>query len=326
MSSSFLRGAVVGLVCALLGGAAVALAASGIGGVFNLGVSNSVNAKTSLTGSTAAAQLQVTNTSTTPGAAGLGVASASSSPTATFTNSSTGIGLSATSATGTGVLARTGGSANPSLSARNTGGGLAASFTVNSGLAPFAVSSQTKVPNLNADMVDGFHVNQIMSGGGRVAQASTFNLFWPNSTDTQATVALTAPNNGFVFLQGTIVFTDDFGTKCTACYGVVRVHDVSANADSPPASAEIGNGTVGQYTTIPVQWVFPVTAGSHSYALTTWQNPLAGGPASFSNPVLTAEFIPFGHNGSSTILAPDTENTVAAPTKTNADGSSRGSP
>jgi hypothetical protein len=37
MSGSFLKGAVVGLVCALLGGATVALAGSGVGGVFNLG-------------------------------------------------------------------------------------------------------------------------------------------------------------------------------------------------------------------------------------------------------------------------------------------------
>src|SRR5262249_16249313 len=55
MRGSFLKGAVVGLLCALLGGATVALAGSGVGGVFNLGVSNSVNAKTTLTGATAGA-------------------------------------------------------------------------------------------------------------------------------------------------------------------------------------------------------------------------------------------------------------------------------
>jgi hypothetical protein len=63
MRGSFLKGAVVGCVCALLGGATVALAGSDIGGVFNLGTSNSVNAKTTLTGATAAAQLKVVNTS-----------------------------------------------------------------------------------------------------------------------------------------------------------------------------------------------------------------------------------------------------------------------
>ncbi len=122
MSGSFVKGCVVGLLCALVGGAAVALAGTGINGVFNLGVSNSVNAKTSLTGSTAATQLKVTNTSTVAGASGLVATSASSSQTGSFTN---------------------------------TGGGPAGGFSVNSGVAPFTVNSTTKVGALNADQLDG---------------------------------------------------------------------------------------------------------------------------------------------------------------------------
>jgi hypothetical protein len=39
-----------------------------------------------------------------------------------------------------------------------------------------------------------------------------------------------------------------------------------------------------------------------------------------------AEFIPFGHSGSSTILAPEGENTVATPDQTNGHGVSRAKP
>jgi hypothetical protein len=71
MNRSFLKGAAVGVVCALLGGATVALAGSGVGGVFNLGVSNSVDAKTALTGSYGETQLEVTNTGGANGVQGV---------------------------------------------------------------------------------------------------------------------------------------------------------------------------------------------------------------------------------------------------------------
>jgi hypothetical protein len=122
MSASFLKGAAVGLTCGLLGGAAVALAGSGVGGVFNLGVSNSVDAKSTLTGASPNAQLQVTNTSIAGGTFGLGVNSASGATTGVFTN---------------------------------TGGGPAGGFFVNAGVRPFTVNSTVKVTNLNADLLDG---------------------------------------------------------------------------------------------------------------------------------------------------------------------------
>jgi hypothetical protein len=122
MRSSFLKGAAVGFACALLAGATVALAGSGVGGVFNLGVSNSVDAKTTLTGASPGIQLQVTNTSTTPSTSGLAVNSASGATTGVFTNN---------------------------------GGGSAGGFFVNPGVKPFTVNSQTKVGNLNADLLDG---------------------------------------------------------------------------------------------------------------------------------------------------------------------------
>jgi hypothetical protein len=46
-------------------------------------------------------------------------------------------------------------SAVPSLNIANTGGRPAARFAVNGGIAPFTVSNATKIPNLNADRLDG---------------------------------------------------------------------------------------------------------------------------------------------------------------------------
>jgi hypothetical protein len=161
--------------------------------------------------------------------------------------------------------------------------------------------------------VDGFDVNQIMSGGSRIGQASTESLTSLPSPNTQAAVSLTAPSNGFVLVQGTIVAYDGFSI-CGDCVVAARLHDAGANVDSPVSFAEFGKTTTISALTLPLQWVFPATSGSHTYTLTTAQvAPGGGGLASVFNPVLTAEFIPFGHNGGST-LAVSGANTVATPT------------
>ncbi|HEY2199953.1 MAG TPA: hypothetical protein VGH69_20060 [Mycobacterium sp.] len=67
MTRDIVKGAVVGAIAAsivLLAGSAVA--GTGIGGVFNLGRTNTVNAKTTLMGSTSAAQLAVSNAGSGP--------------------------------------------------------------------------------------------------------------------------------------------------------------------------------------------------------------------------------------------------------------------
>ncbi len=74
MQGTFLKGAVVGAITStLVLIAATALAGTGIGAVFNLGRTNSVDATSILTGSTAGRMLQVTNTSNGSGATGIGI-------------------------------------------------------------------------------------------------------------------------------------------------------------------------------------------------------------------------------------------------------------
>ena len=74
MRGGFVKGVVTGAATStVVLMAATALAGTGVGGVFNLGRNNSVNATTTLTGATAGKSLQVTNTSTGQGAAGIGI-------------------------------------------------------------------------------------------------------------------------------------------------------------------------------------------------------------------------------------------------------------
>jgi hypothetical protein len=103
---------------------ATALAGSGVGGIFNLGQTNTVNGTSTLTGTSAGEQLKVTNGSTLSGAAGIYAGSGS-----------------ATGAAVQGV---------------NLKGGPALQATVKTTAPPLKVNSSTKVVNLNADQLDGF--------------------------------------------------------------------------------------------------------------------------------------------------------------------------
>src|SRR3954447_630853 len=91
-----------GLTTAGVIGVTAAMAGSGVGGVFNLGQSNSVNGTSTLTGATTRPQLHGTNSRSAARAAGIGVPPASAPP-------------------------------------------------------PFTVNRNVRVPNLNADIVDGYH-------------------------------------------------------------------------------------------------------------------------------------------------------------------------
>jgi hypothetical protein len=74
MTGTFFKGVVLGAITStlvLVG--ATALAGNGVGGVFNLGRTNRVDATSTLTGAAAGKMLQITNTGTAAGASGLGI-------------------------------------------------------------------------------------------------------------------------------------------------------------------------------------------------------------------------------------------------------------
>lgn len=147
---------VVALLGLFFGLSGLGVAASG--GNFILGASNTANSQTSLAASIGGPTLAVSNGSDGPALRG---------------DSSLGRGLLAkhNASTGTApavdaITASTAAGAS-ALTATNLNGGPAAIFKVkNNGIAPFAVNSTGRVPNLDADLVDGKHAADFMPASG----------------------------------------------------------------------------------------------------------------------------------------------------------------
>jgi hypothetical protein len=118
LRSGIVGGIVAGAV--ILAGSAVA--GSGVGSVFNLGQSNTVNGPSGLSGTTAGKQLVVAN---------LGTASSST------------------------ALLAFGRGASPAATFQNGGAGPAVSLLAGAGQPPFTTNSAYRVANLNADKLDG---------------------------------------------------------------------------------------------------------------------------------------------------------------------------
>jgi hypothetical protein len=147
---TFLKGAFAGGVgAALVLTATAAIAGTGIGGIFNLGQSNTVNATSALSGASVGAQLQVTNSSTDKAAQGIAAFNNSAAATLYGRNSGAGPGVSGradktnngvegvsagagasgvfganTSTNGFGVAGRSTGASGIGVFGNNTGGGL----------------------------------------------------------------------------------------------------------------------------------------------------------------------------------------------------------
>jgi hypothetical protein len=167
---TFFKGIVLGAVTSMLMlAASMALAGSGVGGVFNLGVPNDVNATTNLHGTTAGPQLQINNASGAVGALAISANGNSTSPAISGGNtvgagfrgvSTNSTGAQGLSTNGVGTSGQTASSTSAALRGVNTGGGPAGAFVVNSGVTPFTVNSSQKVVGLNSDQLDGNDASQ----------------------------------------------------------------------------------------------------------------------------------------------------------------------
>jgi hypothetical protein len=159
MKPSFYKGIMLGAVVSMLVlVASTAVAGTGIGGIFNLGQSNTVDATSSLSGASTGAQLQVTNTGTSTAAQGIAAFNKSAAATLYGRNSGTGPAVSGradqknngvegvsagagasgvfganTSATGFGVAGRSTGASGIGVYGNNTAGGLGVSGKSTSG-------------------------------------------------------------------------------------------------------------------------------------------------------------------------------------------------
>jgi hypothetical protein len=198
--------------------------------------------------------------------------------------------------------AKAGGAQLQVTNASATGSATGLSVTTSANKPPLTVSNNVLNPRLNAQYVGGFAANQL----GRVALGSTSSLIGLASTDTQKTVSIAAPAKGFVRLDGTIIAYDNFSSSlCGDCQVYVRVHDDTTGSSSLVFFAEGGAGTHATSMVIPVTWVFPVSSqGVHTYSLATTQFIVSGGGFQFYNPVLTAQYIPFGATGSTSLTRP----------------------
>jgi hypothetical protein len=188
-------------------------------------------------------------------------------------------------AAGTANTANTANSANTAKTATS------ATTASSAATATLASSAST------AGDVGGYAANML----SRVGLDSHESLFGINSETTSATVSISAPAAGFVKLEATFTAEDVFAaTLCTSCTLEARLHDVSAGVDSPMIVAEATGGTK-HYIPGSLAYVFPATKGAHSYSLTSAE-VATGGPLSIDNPVLIAQFVPFGSSGSATTL------------------------
>jgi hypothetical protein len=143
-----------------------ALAGSGVGDVFNLGQTNTVDAQTSLTGNPGAnPALKVTSTGTAAAVrgvatTGIGTNGISTSGVGQQGLSDSGIGTLGTHGNTTGISPGVQGETNSTdptgagVVGKNNGGGPGLKAIVNAGAPPLSVNSQVKVANLNADKLD----------------------------------------------------------------------------------------------------------------------------------------------------------------------------
>jgi hypothetical protein len=150
MRSNKIKGSLIAGVVATLCATTVAGAGTGVGAVFNLGQTNSVDGATSLTGTTDGTQLNVWNLSTAAAARAF-VAYVKS--------------VSAVAA-----------------AIQNAGGGPALALVVNAGQPPLTVNSSGKVASLNADQVDGLDASSFEPRYGRTVVVRSVGTDAQNGT------------------------------------------------------------------------------------------------------------------------------------------------
>ncbi len=252
-------GAILAVV-ALFGGTAIA--GTGVGAVFNLGQTNTVDAQSVLTGSRKnGALVRVVNTGT-----------------------------------GTGTTAL--------------------NLQVPDGKQPFVTNGTGKVINLQADTVDGQSADELARAAG---QSGTPSPWGGTNRMVLQTVTITAPQQGFVFLSGSVnAYYSDSG--CDYCSVQLRFHDVETNTDTVTSgTVTVPGGNI--YEPLALSVTLPVTAGTHTFQLVgSWLDPAEGAEPSWYDSSASALFFRFNGSGTSVASTPR----PSGPEPTAPGGSSRG--
>jgi hypothetical protein len=143
-----------------------------------------------------------------------------------------GVGVAATG--GNFILGQSNGAGNTTslssgvtsgatLSITNTGGKPAGRFSSNSGVPPLAVNNGTRIPNLNADKLDGFDSSSFLPWNGTAYNSSLLGGQPPSYYET---------------LKGSI----REWTWAIASFDMAGYSDGSATANCPTGSVVLGGG------------------------------------------------------------------------------------
>jgi hypothetical protein len=175
-------------------------------------------------------------------------------------------------------------STSAALLAYSPFGGVPIDLRAKLGQPPMRVNSNVRVPNLNADRVDYYHASDL----GRVARGTGASQAGNGSEQTAAQLTIAAPTQGFVLVSGSASFNGGGVTRCFST-GYLK----SSAGQSPNTRTElISQGSLA------TTYVFPVSAaGTH-----TFQMQVITGCPTIEDGVITAEFVPFGSTGSSSVL------------------------
>ena len=218
---------------ALLGAAAAALvfvtttalAGSGVGGVFNLGQMNTVDAQSSLVGNPGG-QPELKVVTHGPAAAvrgdavnGIGINGISDTGTGQQGLSQSGIGMFGTHGADTGIAPGVQGETNSTdpnaagVVGKNNGGGPGLKAIVTGGAPPLAVNSQVKVANLNVDRLDDLDSSALQKRvGGTCPAGEAIRVVDANGTVSCEPVS---PTGGWSLTgnTGTIPGANFLGTR-----------------------------------------------------------------------------------------------------------------
>ena len=186
MRINILSAAVGAAAAVVIAGSTAAVAGTGIGGVFNLGKSNSVNATTGLTGSTANPQLAVTNTNTGSAASGVRITVPSGKPpivASTGSGKATNLNADAVDGLSANQISRVAYGSNANTSWFEDGRTTVSTFTITAPQRGFLLLTGSVTPDYYSGCAYCFvHVRFTVDGTDQVAPAGAVNT---SSEDAQ---------------------------------------------------------------------------------------------------------------------------------------------